>query len=120
MKEMEQKNVDKCIVSMFFNVQYNQSILYKLDKCKIKENIYIYYKNLKYNEYLFLKTILKTHKLFINCFKEIKGNDTFYVFSFSLNKDKKRLISLISNGYYNFLTPTVKQHILTFTNINLQ
>lgn len=119
MKEMALKNIDKCIVSLFFNARYNQTILYGLERCIVKENLCIYYKGLKYKEYLFLKTIFKSHKLFLTSYKMIRNKDVFYIFSFSIDKDKERLINIVSKGYYHFLTSTVKKHIFDFTSINL-
>lgn len=116
---MEQKNIDKCILSLFFNSQYNQLVFYKLERCTVKENLSIYYKDLKYNEFLLLKTIFRSHKLFLNSYKMIRGNNSFYVFSFIINRDKQRLIDMVSNGHFNFLSPIVKKHIFEFTSLNI-
>ena len=99
------KNIDICIISILFDSPCNQIIFYKLFRCAIKDNLYLclYYKGLSYTDYTFLKHTFNAHKLFIKSYTISNHYNTYYVLTFKIDKEIRRQIELVNNGYYDHL-----------------
>lgn len=107
---MTLKNIDICIMSVLFASPCNQIVFYKLYKCAIKDNIFLcaYYKELSYLEYTLLRHTFNSHNLFVNSYKLSNNYNTYYVLTFRIDKEMRKQIDLVKNGYYDYLSSKKK------------